>query len=76
MSRPNEWGFKSKIKWVLIDEAPLTGSGLNEILYAAEYRSSLVKIAKIFGLKLTGRNAYYKIVKLEDCYPTEDTHGD
>ena len=30
----HQWGFKSKLKWALIEEAPLSVSGLNEIIAA------------------------------------------
>jgi hypothetical protein len=62
----HQWGFINKTKWVLVDAAPLTGSGLNEIVAAAETKDKLKKIAKLLGYKITGRNAYWEIVKLDD----------
>jgi hypothetical protein len=59
----NRWGYKNKTKWILIEEAPLTKSGLNEILFAATTKKQLIEIAKLFDLKLTGRNSWYSIVK-------------
>lgn len=68
----NKWGTKNNIKWVIIEvkwviieTAPLTASGLNEIVAAGMSRSQCLAIAKAIGYKIGRR---YQIVKLDDLY--------
>lgn len=75
----HQWGFVNKTKWVLVDAAPLTGSGLNEIVAAAETKDKLKKIAKLLGYTLTGHNGtLYVIVKLDSIAvkPTPQESGE
>lgn len=67
----HQWGFINKCKWVLVDAAPLTGSGLNEIVAAAETKAKLKQIAKLLGYRITGRNAYWEIVRLDSIKDKE-----
>ena len=61
----HQWGFKSKIKWVLIEEAPLSESGLNEIIAAGETKKGLQAYAGNLGIKLSGRNSFHSIIRLD-----------
>lgn len=67
----HQWGFKSKIKWVLIEEAPLSASGLNEIIAAAETKKALQEFAKTLGIRLTGRNCFHSIIRLDSIKESE-----
>lgn len=60
----NEWGFKNKVKWALFESAPLTGSGLNEVIATAEYKSDLLALAKARKIKVT-ESGRYQIIKIK-----------
>lgn len=63
---PNQNGYLNKAKWMLVEKAPLTASGLNEVLVMAETKDTLLKIASLLGYKVTARGGYHA-VKLEDA---------
>jgi len=63
-----DWGSITKIKWVVIEIAPLTASARNEILAGAETKDKATKVAKL--LDYTGPS--YKVVKLEDLKQKEE----
>lgn len=63
MTDIHKWGFLNKTKWVLIEAAPLTGSGLNEILIAGPTKKDVSTMAKACGFKL---GPFFKVIKLED----------
>lgn len=65
MSAPNEYGYLQKCNWVLIRRAPLTASGLNEVLAMAETKDKLNLVAKVLGYPL-GRRSQYKMVRWAD----------
>lgn len=69
-----QWGSKNKIKWVLVEAAPLSESGLNEILFGADTKKNLETIAKTLDYQIAGRNAPYEIVKLEDLKQKEESN--
>ena len=64
LTSPNKWGFKDNTKWALIESAPYTASGLNEILATAETKGNLLKIARLYSVKLEGGR--YQIIKAND----------
>lgn len=59
-----KYGHKNLIKWVLIEKAPFTASGLNEILAGATTKKDVILIAKVLGYT---RRGGYEIVKVEDA---------
>lgn len=61
----SKYGYKNNIKWVLIRLAPLTASGLNEILAGGETKALVQAFAGDMGIMPTPRRGY-DIVKLED----------
>lgn len=61
MADSNKWGYKNKARWVLIELAPYTASGMNEILFAAETKMNMVRLAKMFNIKVS-MNGRYQIV--------------
>lgn len=60
----NPYGFKSKVKWAIVETAPLSPSGLNEIKVSTETKKQAVTVASALGLRVTGWGAMYEIVKL------------
>jgi hypothetical protein len=69
----HQWGFKSKLKWALIEEAPLSDSGLNEIIAAGATKKDLQMYAGNLGIRLTGRNCFHSIIRL-DSIPSKEGH--
>jgi hypothetical protein len=67
----NKWGYLNKTKWALVEEAPLTASGLNEILATAETKKQMQAIAECLGFTPRARN-WYKIVRLDGIPTKED----
>jgi hypothetical protein len=74
MSALTQWGYLNKAKWALIEVAPLTASGLNEILFTAQYRSQIVEMSSRFGLR-TGPRSSYTIVRLDKLPKKEESNG-
>jgi hypothetical protein len=69
----NGAGFNLKMKWVLVEAAPLTASGLNEIITGAPTKDLVWAMAGTLSIGpkqiRTGR---YQIVKLADIYQKEE----
>lgn len=63
----NGCGFKLKMKWVVVNAAPITGSGLNEILFGGPTALLTKKMATDMGYKVTDTGPY-QLVKLADIY--------
>lgn len=58
----SKWGYKNMTKWALVEAAPLTASGLNEIICTATTKDELLMIKQLFKLRGSG----YAMVKLAD----------
>lgn len=54
----NRWGYKNKARWVIIEMAPYTESGMNEIIFAAETKLNLLKLARFFNVKVSAGGRY------------------
>lgn len=67
----NKYGFSNRLNWVLYKHAPLTASGLNEILIATHTRNEAERVAKFLGLKVS-LNGQYRIAKLKDITIKEE----
>lgn len=61
----NRYGHKNNMKWVLIENAPYTASGLNEIKAGAETKTVLMKLSRLLGIKPTPAGRY-QIHKVEE----------
>lgn len=58
-ARMNRWGTTAApIKWAVVDAAPLTGSGLNEMMGAFRTRSEAVEFLKGLGPTAASRRQY------------------
>lgn len=51
-------------KWALVQQGPLTVSGLSEVIMTARYKKDLVAYAKNTGLRISGRRATHRIIPL------------
>lgn len=69
----HQWGFKSKIEWVMVEIAPLTASGLNEILIGGPTKKDVKAMAKALGF-LLGKNSSVQIIKLSDAERKPDSN--
>lgn len=63
----NGAGFKLNIKWVVVEIAPLTASGLNEIILGGQSGFMTKKMATDLGYKVT-KTGRYQLHKLADIY--------
>ena len=59
----NGFGFLVKAKWAIVQKAPLTASGLNEIIAMAPTKAELYKITV---RRQFGPTSMWEIVKVED----------
>lgn len=48
----NQWGYKDKTRWALVMPAPLTASGLNEIVARTDYRSAILLVCRVLNIRL------------------------
>lgn len=62
----SNWGTVTKMRWVIVDPAPLTASGLNEILAGAMTKVQAEKLATLLGYNITGKNSPHKLVRITD----------
>lgn len=61
----SQYGYTNKTKWALIEFAPFTASGLNEILVTAETKLKIRLIAQLLEINPTF-NGRYQIIRLPD----------
>lgn len=70
-----KWGTKNRTEWALIEAAPFTASGLNEILATTVTRAAAFGYAGDIGFKVS-REGRYQIVRLDDLRRKEAEVGD
>jgi hypothetical protein len=59
-----KWGFTSKTKWAVVEIAPFTASGLNEVLATARTKAEAARFARVLGI-IPG-NTRYQIINAKD----------
>lgn len=66
MSDLSQWGTVDKSRFALVEAAPFTASGYNEILFRAPRKWLVAQSAKAFGYQVSD-DGRYRIICLEEA---------